>query len=349
VTGNRKQLAELQQAFFDCYVNHHCLAGPFDGRCPNAPVNSHSLAQRWLKTITRNGHAYVPKMNFLEAKSDSAFITLELKGIRKATAYPLFSAEHDRKLFQSLESQPFATSPTNALMLHFRAVAREMYSKVGANIVSKTIQVRFDDTPEGVMARVEHEALVRGQMLGLMDISQQYTPLLELALAQNASSIRYYICKFRRPLPVAFMGAFMPEFSLDGEKLVDYDLDELPNECVAVSCFGDGSSGYVAITWNSGCNLSRKFARSFHRVPHEKKSQAAIVVGLEHIENIAVSPSWWESLSKTQQRTILDHIASGSMINPVRSPQSFELGASLPFEAEFAELATNEGLIAITL
>lgn len=225
----------------------------------------------------------------------------ERVGINNASTKKLFCSQHDSELFSPLEAHSFTVTAQNALLLHFRAVCSEFAAKFGANLLRSTVRIESDGSPEGDAAVAEWELVQLGQELGLRDIATHYWRTLQAVRQSDTTAIRYLVCEFASKLPYAFAGSFMPEFDFRGRSLVDLADTHTPPDAVSISAFSDGERGYLALTWEKGANHSQTLASSLLHIPGAQKSEAGLILGLEHLENTCLSPDWWEALSNDQR------------------------------------------------
>lgn len=248
----------------------------------------------------------------------------------------MFCAEHDNELFRDLEANSFSPNARAAALLHFRAVCRETLTKLGANVASQTLQFY----PPGE----EIEALRIGQQAGLRDASVHYYHELRRLAANDFGGLRYYICCFERPLPFALVGAFLPEIDFQGNALADLsDFTRTP-ESVGVACFSDSEYGYCAITWDADGMDARQFAASFHRLASGEKADAALTLGFEFIENVALAPDWWEGLNKSARSRLLQRLLGASSASRARAPAALVTRQAV-LDNRVHSWHSNEGLI----
>ncbi len=295
-----------------------CLGG-IGATCSKPPIQSHTIARRWLRSIARNNHVYIQSHNVFDDEKAARAYLLPLVGINKATAYPIFCSEHDNELFRELEQREFSPTTETAAQLHFRAICREAYTKVGANVLTRTIPVAHNHP-----RAEELIGFAMGNAAALRDVSIQYhNERHRIAQKTYDHTLQFYTCSFEHSLPFCFVCAFFPEIDFRGQKLADLsDISRTP-PALAASCFNDGGRGHLVLTWDRGGEEARAVAQSFHAVPQHQKANAALTMGLEFIENTAFAPHWWEGLGADARKRLHFRLATaGSPLSPIRPPSA---------------------------
>jgi hypothetical protein len=317
-SAERKQAAELQKHMEECFSMRQCLGGLSGTACPAPPIESHTIAKRWLRAIARDNHVYAQSFNIFERNKADAKLGMSLIGINKATTYPIYCGAHDGELFRALEQANFDPDERTAAQLHFRAICREAFTKVGANTLARTLVVE-----PGTEFHKGFSGFAMGNAAALNDAHKHYHNARERLLHQRYDSIRYYACTFERPLPFAYVGAFLPEIDFEGKQLADLsDLTRTP-PAIGAACFSDAGRGYCVLTWDPAGEEAREIARTFHLVPAPERADAALALGLEFIENVALAPDWWEGLPADHRKRLHKRLTTaGSPFAEMRQPSA---------------------------
>lgn len=335
---------KMHRHFRACFDNDRCLGGSIDEPCKKRPINSHTIARRWLRQIADKNHVRMPVARIPILKGRSVF---ESVGINIAGTKRLFCETHDAELFRSIETGAFVATAENALLLHFRAICSEFAAKMGTNVLRSTVRIKSDGTAEGDAAVAEWEAAQLGQQLGLQDIAAHYWRVLQMVRTRDFSRIRYLVCEFGESLPYAFVGSFMPEFDYRGRPLVDLADTSTPPDGVSASAFSDGSNGFLALTWEQGAVHSQTLAASLLRVPQDLKSEAGLILGLEHLENTCLSPDWWEQLLPLQRERHEARFLSSTSPETERASDCLSLRDPQTTDVPYSTFKTNDGALVL--
>lgn len=115
----------------------HCMYPPDPYPCKNAVIRAHSISRNAaLKKIARDGRVYLPNSNLFEIRKQHGSIRHTLVGINLATTFTGFCNSHDTSIFRTIDEGPITPSSEQTLLLHYRALCRELYVKrtaVGTN------------------------------------------------------------------------------------------------------------------------------------------------------------------------------------------------------------------------
>ena len=326
------------------FENNQCLGGTLDEPCQNAPINSHTIAKRWLRPIARRSHVYHPALRIAMPDVRNPF---DLVGINNASTKRLFCSDHDGELFRPLESSAFTINTQNTLLLHFRAICSELAAKLGSNILRATTIVHDDGTPAGRAAAQEWAIASIGQELGLRDIAEHYRAALQSVRDGDLSKIRYLALEFSNTLPYAYVGSFIPEFDFRGRALADLaDVSTIPDG-VCASAFSDGGRGYVVLTWEKDATHAQTLASSLIGVANEKKAEAGLIIGLEHLENSCFNPDWWEGLSGADRQRHLTRFSSAANPEQERTSTCLSIMEPLTTGVQFDRFRSNDGALVL--
>lgn len=335
----RKHMARMHLHLQECFSNQQCLGGPFGSKCPHEPIRSHTIAKRWLRQIARSSHVYAPNYNTLDHADEKHRFGLPLLSINKASTHPIFCTEHDSILFRELESSPFVANSRTAGQLHFRAVCREALAKIGAHTASNSIIYEQPD--------LETELFKIGLGVGLRDVSIHYQRELRRVISGDFNEIRYLAVSFEKPLPFAYVGAILPEVDFAGNwchEIEDYS--HTPNS-LGLSCFSDENGGHVVLTWVIGSQDPLRVAATYRQIPDQLKADAALIAAFEFIENVALSPAWWEGVDLPDRERLLHRLARAGLPNQPRTKDALIVRRSILPSFGNVITKSNEGVLNI--
>jgi len=343
-----ESLAQFQAHVLKIRRNPKCLIGiGTDKACQNPTVNSHTIAKCWLREIATDGHVLWPLSDPISLEKNGGKLTLKPSGISNASAYPLFCAEHDSKLFKPIENCIFNASAESANLLFFRALTREFYAKANASRALSSIEFDLDGTPNALADMSEFEKFKFSIDIGLQDILQYFAPATKRVIENEPANMSYLNTVFDVILPFSYVACISPEFSFSGEPLNNLASLGTHPEIMGISCFNSGGVGHLSFSWIKGTDTCRSFAKSFHALSRTHKAQAALAIGVEYIENIAFSPSWWSGIPLGARKSLLNRLQTSGSPHNERHASSLSIDQIPLLDAQVSTSKTNDGALAL--
>lgn len=277
--------------------------------CSGLIVRAHTVPKSGsLGKIAEDGHVYAFTPTLESLIQNNGALRAQLVGVNRASAFTGFCSTHDTKLFAPLELYDFTASQEQCFLLAYRAYAREIYTKKAAAASAK-VNAQLDRGHP-----IEKQLLVQsfsavynvGLNAALNDIAHHQPRFDTLLLSGDFSTVRAYVVTFDCPPPVMCSGAFSPEQDFEGNLLQDLnDLSKVPSIISATSFYG-GQHGHFVLVWLlDGDAVCVPFVKSLASIPDAELSSALVRFMFEFIENVHISPAWWNSLSESH-RTALE-------------------------------------------
>ena len=185
-------------------------------------VRAHTVQRRGgLAAIAENGHVISVKSAMQDlVKNGGAFVPRTV-GVRNASTFMGFCAEHDNSMFEPVEKQSFALTPQSCFLLGFRALSYELFAK-RAEIRSMQGMRELDNgQPFAVQRRWQREMNLReyGAKRAQADLERWKHRYDVIFLNGRFEEYRYLGVTFSSILPVVGCGAFHPEFDFEGKPL----------------------------------------------------------------------------------------------------------------------------------
>lgn len=303
--------------------------------CSGTIVRAHTVPKSSsLKAIARDGHVYGYVPNLKKLQKQGGVLAPELVGVNRASTFTGFCSAHDNGIFAPIETRPFEGSEDQLFALAYRSFSREAYTKSAAADVTELYkQMDKGRNPEDQM---EMQMLAFLNEIGVgagMRDNAHYKEVFDKALvASDFSSVRGFVLRYPNPPPIMCSASFFPEQDFDGNALQDLsDLKNTP-ELLSVSSFYDGKTGLVAFAWlGDDSEICKSFINSFRGIDESAQTSALIRMFFEHIENVHISPDWWEALTD-QQRTSLNHRMAESANPMAERPKAILADDGLAFE-----------------
>lgn len=318
---------EIRQAFSKkvCIVpdqwKNDCVGPPI--RAPTVPKSSS------LKKIARNGHVYGYVPAFAKLTQHGGRVPPELVGINKASTFTGFCGKHDTTLFAPLETMEFRASPHQCFLLGYRALALEVNTKEASAALSD-VRRRSDKgrTEDEQFAIQSHNfSLDVGLAAGLRDNEHHLNEMDGYLLRNDFGSVRAYVIQLREPPPVMCSGGIFPEQTFDGEQLHDLSDPSERGNLLSISSFWGGLDGYVVLSWLPDSDIiCVPFVASLSAIPDSSLGAALLRLFFEYLENIYMSPDWWEALDESKRQylnrrmwSIVDQFAGTRQSGDIRA------------------------------
>ena len=298
---NRNHLNAIRhftEILYDRNRSPDCLLSIVDICNSAKSINSHLIAKNCLKNISENGHVKTYSHNFFSIKIDE-HIKFELKGTSKASTYKGFCKEHDHSIFLEIDKNNFRLNRDLAAKIALRAVSYELYKKSQALKAMSSIGI-YDDNFNPEQA---YESAVASIEIGARDFIYLFSEC-----ASDVSSLKYNNWKFvelllNQTLPFSYSAPINFDVFPSYNKLEPSLNAVYP--CMTISVLPREGKTHVSFVWKGP--ITAGFKTFFKRVTNSKLNLPEFLFqfGMEHIESIYIKPSWFDSLHKDHEKTII--------------------------------------------
>jgi hypothetical protein len=299
--------------------DHSCLhpnASP--EICSKKVINSHTIQRNGgLSEIAENQHVLSIKKAFSNIQRNEGELVPELIGLRSASTFPGFCNTHDTEMFRPVEESGAQLSQENVFLLSYRAIGYEyvmkQYNRVN-HAVERDNMDRGQEFSKQVMVQNFLAIRQNGVEQALEDIDRWKTRYVNAYNANDYSNFHVYGVAFDSVFPFVASGAFMPEYDLTGNPLqrlaASANLDELAINVTVLGGITIASFGW----WGDADGPSSRFVNSFATLPDDEKGKKLAVFVFEHLENVYLRPSWWESRPQEEKDALLKLIGGGLLM-----------------------------------
>ncbi|MFK8011416.1 MAG: SEC-C domain-containing protein [Marinicellaceae bacterium] len=291
-----------------------CLApNQLKNECSNKHIRAHTISKSSsLSAISTNGHVYS-----LDSDYTSFFANkgpkLKLQGIKKASTFFGFCSQHDKKIFSDIENKKFVGSRKQCFLWGYRSVCLELYKKIQA-FAGPDLYDRIDaGRPLVEQLRIQSfiASLRRGQEAGLKNIEWHKSLYDQHLITSSFESVRAYIIKFEKVLPILCSSALFPIVDFEGTRLNDISNSTTRPDLLSYASFAEGENGYVVFTWlPESDRYVEKFIQSIEQVTDNDLFNALTRFFLASTENIHFAPAWWDELSSETQEAAIKRISN---------------------------------------
>jgi hypothetical protein len=275
-----------------------CFA--IDNNCSDNIVKAHSIQNnRILTRIAHNGDVIQLK----EHIGDQGFgIAPRLVGRRVASVATNFCGMHDTNIFLPIEQRDYATGDLEQEFLFaYRAFAREYHVKLEQTDMFRAALNKFD-APE---TKDMFNTALLGSEVTLREMEANRIRLNQARSNSDFRQIHTYRAELRTPCPIAVSSCFAPELDLDGNVVNSLGSLNTSLKHLMLTVFPQASKTHVLIS----CFRTDKNDLAFvpKQILSRTKEEQQIIISnmiLAYVENLFISPAWWESKPKATQEAI---------------------------------------------
>lgn len=300
--GNQKYLS-----------NQYCLhAGASLGFCKGNIVKAHSIQKAKLQTIAKKGIVYAPKADFAILKKNNGIIQIEKIGINKASTFTGFCEKHDNNTFEAIEKFEFVGSQEQVFLFTYRAICRELYLKQ-VEFSDKNFKRSVDsgtDLEKQLFIQSyfsDYEIGIEGSIRELSKLKIEYEEMLR---HNDYSKMNFYILWIDQIPEFLCSGIFNPEYDFQGKVIQNLtDVDEIWKN-ISFTITTTNNKGAVIFGWRGKNEVNEKLITSLQRVENGDFANAICRLTFEHIENVFISPAWWENLSEKAKQKLKYRLTS---------------------------------------
>lgn len=291
-----------------------CLApSAFVHECSKGIINAHTISRSGsLGAIEKNGHVYSYNVSLQSLIKSSGQIHPEVTGWRKASTFPGFCGNHDKKLFEPLEDKPFVGSKEQCFLLAFRCIARELYTKKSSEKQSKLRVALSNKFPEKAQFIADFN---HGVDLGLHDSNVHKVSFDAVLESKNWSDVHAVLVEFDGIFPIQCACGYFPDIDIFGNKIQEIGFDKLTPDAITLVSFAANEKSYVSFCWLNNSNTScDTFISTLLKAP---KNDLPAIIGcllLQVSENCHFSPTWYENLSPDGKKWCSEQIKVGISI-----------------------------------
>jgi hypothetical protein len=304
---NPKAAAALIKRFQARFNLKTCMA-PGDEHF-GAIVSAHTLSvEAMLRKIAVHGHVFAP-VQAKKISTETFPIQIERRGLRDVSVFNGFCQKHDRDLFSCLETEPFRFTRQQTFMLAYRAASRECYLKRKQYESLPTAeQIAEVHGIEEELQLSEIALLFQASTLsGAEDAETLKAALDSRLLAQSWDRLVTRAILFPKLPSILATGAFQPFFDMNGNQLQDFENFEEKMSQICISLIPIDSGGAAIFSWLDSSNSAPE--RFFNSVASQPNLTSAVMHSvLDNTENIAINPTWYESLGHDEKRYLLSRV-----------------------------------------
>jgi hypothetical protein len=235
-------------------------------------------------------------------------------GVGKFSTMNCFCADHDKALFAPIEDTSLVFSSEQLALLHYRAIAAELYQRKNQQ-ESAAYELDWEsDEPRN--PRFAWISVWSGK--AFEEAHSALTCTEKLIADRRYSDVSSLVVRFSAPPAVMAAGAFRPQYDFAARRI-----QNLADTCcyVAMHLLAAEGAGVLAFTWLRGDSAAERFVRTFATQPREQMASLAVQCAFEHIEHTCMSDTWWSSLNRPMRAALLERVRRANSLAYRRSPR----------------------------
>lgn len=266
---------------------------------PDAPngcgkiIRAHTIQMRGgLSALAEADHV-------MELLLDDGVLHKVPKGIRVASTFEGFCKAHDGTLFAPVEARQRHIDLTALYLFAFRALAYSRHRKAIA--LERVARYRRLDAgfPLWAQARFQRRILAMqvGSTRSAADLTAMKNRLDRMYHSGNYFGFHAAGWLFSELLPLAYSGAFYPEYDFRGVPLQRLGHGDASFELLCATLTPWNGMTLLVLAWiGEPDGPAERYVRSFQALADDQKANAAMHAGFEDQENLIMRPSWWNNL-----------------------------------------------------
>lgn len=304
-----------------------CLHFDANGRCKKF-IKAHSIQKNQaLSSIATNGEVYMVASKHSNLKKHNGKLRFEKTGINRASTFLGFCKAHDHELFAPIDNFPFFATDEQIMLYAYRSLCRELFVKKNSVALYRK-KANSNNVPLSV--KNIFRGMFEGAEFGLNNLKVQKNWYDSSLKNKQYHDIRYVIFNFIHKPDVAFSGLLFPDFDFLGNHIQNLANHTSELELITF-CSAPTSQGwsYVFAWHKNNTKICEHYMRTLATIAHEGKKLEDILFRLviQCCENIAIAPSWWETLPEN----LIDEISTviTDYINPFTTIDSNYLSNGL--------------------
>jgi hypothetical protein len=300
---------EKHQRFFKA---KECLAADHS-RCSGPIVRAHIIARSQLKQIARKGHVVaVPNSLLAVMRMQRTGFEAEEIGVGEFSTMNCFCAGHDKTLFAPIEDASLTFSSEQLALLHYRAVAAELYQRSSQQGSAASELDRESDDPQ-------NDRFAWIEMWSGRASEEAYDTLSrtgKLIAARRFGGISSLVVRFDAAPAVMAAGAFRPQYDFSARSA-----QPLVGACgyVGMHLLAADGMAALAFTWLRANTAAERFVSTFVSRPREQMASLAVQCAFEHIEQTCMSDTWWSGLKRPLRAALLERLRRANSLAYRRS------------------------------
>ena len=299
--------------------NQCCCPPNWKDQCVGRPINSHTISKSLgLNALAEDGHVLGIKSDISTLTKSSGIPQLGKMGINQISIFPGFCKHHDKSIFSEIEDKPFTASAKQCAFLSYRALARERHTKQAGGSVNEFLK----DADKGrspemqAFTQMLTSAYGSGVAAAETDLDRGLLSHYEAIISDDFSRFESLVIQFSDEFPLLCATGHMPSEDWSGKIVQNLGDLNTSADWVTVVSFQSVGKAWIVFTYLRSSAKMRKFTESLEVHYRTNLSDALVKYFFSISENIALQPSWWESIDPANKSALQARILDGNPIMP---------------------------------
>ena len=293
---------------------------------PDAPHGCRKIID--AHTIQKRGglDALAEASHVTEFVLDDGVLDEAPRGIHIASTFEGFCGTHDNNLFEPVETKPRRVDIVAFYLFAFRALAYTRHRQAIA--LERVARYRVLDAGLTLSAQARFQRRILAMEMGATRTAEDITAIKDslnrMYRSRNYSGFRAAGWLFSELLPLAYSGAFYPEYDLRGIPLQRLGHGNAAFEMICATLTPWDGKTLLVLAWiGEPDGPAERYVRSLHALADDQKANAAMHAGFEDQENLMMRPSWWDKLSRASRDALKAMRMAGTETGPSKGPRDF--------------------------
>ncbi|MHC2317544.1 hypothetical protein ACVIHC_004590 [Bradyrhizobium diazoefficiens] len=281
-----------------------CLSRRFGGGdCDGRIVHAHMIPRSQLMQIAEQGHVHaVPTRLTPIAQMKRSGFTAEEIGIGNFSTLQCFCARHDKTLFAPLEDAALTLTRQQLTLLHYRALAAEVYIRGNAEDAAANEGRKYLSTDPQREPFYEAFQIHSLAAIAAEEHLKRSETIINLS---RYDEIRAAIIRFDATPVLLSACAFRPLYDVIGTKLQNFSEEAA---YIGMHILTVDRKPAIVFTWLKGQTPSQRFAKSFCLQPYRELTTLGVQTAFEYAEHTCMRREWWMSITKGWRTLLLNRI-----------------------------------------
>lgn len=318
-------MKDLSAVIRSTHKRHKTCLHPNRGREPCGKIIRAHTVQRMggLSRIARDQHVYTFISELIDLLKSGGRTVAKQIGIHEASTLTCFCARHDNDLFRPIDDEEFSGTAQHCFLLMYRAVARELYLK------QQTL-TQIDGHIQALRQVRPLSASQVDELLSFRPGTEFGIQMLESILDRMASSyrastlahgMRARIVWLERRPEIVCSGFTTPPFDFAGAALQDFEDRRKALQGITLHFIAREDDGAIVLVWMDPDTVGDRLFTSLIETNLGEIGDAMVRFCFSELENLYVSPVWWEALSTDQRTELLRRGDDGVRWNQLPNPE----------------------------
>lgn len=309
--------------------------------CSGKIIEAHTVQKSMLKKISVDSRVYAP---IIKATPKKLEITFEKKGIGEVSIFTGFCSFHDNNIFRKIENEEFVGNAEQCFLYAYRDVCKELFLKFAHKEDTRYSQKLNVGVPFDILRKKQKflDDYLVGIEAGISELSNLKLKFDKILLNKNFEDIHYCIFWINQIPEILCNGIFQLDFDFLGNPLQSWSNLHNDLDAITLSLIATKNGGAAVLAWHKSADetcLSQ--IQSLLTFSNSDIPNLIINWVVKELENIFISPVWWDSLPRVNQEIILDEFMDNPAFMIDRKPDYLINGRIRGIKWEITEITSN--------